>query len=66
MSKIVIIETCDQCPNFVHPEMDSCYETNERCRILNRYIEVTYGTEDDVHNIPKDCPMPDYEKEESK
>lgn len=58
MSRIAIIETCDDCPYF-----DNVYYAyKEKCTKLNRQIDLRdegKGILQTVHEIPEDCPLPE-------
>ena len=57
MKKIIIIETCDECPHFRNNN------SQETCLRLNRVMDnidiglFSYPN----HVIPRDCPLPDAE-----
>ena len=57
MSKVISINTCDQCPHFDN----EYWGYNETCDLLGIkvYSENTMGP----RPIPKECPLPDSEKE---
>jgi hypothetical protein len=54
MKKIVIINNCDECPNFDN----EYYGYEEYCTKLGRRI----GHISLVHHTPDDCPLPDAEE----
>lgn len=55
MKKILIISTCDDCPNFDNEYWG--YE--EECVLLNRIIP-RKDKLSSSHDIPEDCPLEDY------
>jgi len=54
MSKIVVIERCDDCPHFDNVY----YGYRELCTLLQVKIEHKHVGRDFI--IPDNCPLPDY------